>query len=216
MRTKQLDLTGFLNLTVGVPYHGCHPAFGAFARSENIKKFEPGPAQRRSMLLPHPQVKSMFGPSVGVQRTIAFQPIHSILEPVLAAAVGSGRRSINQRQAKLSTNSPDFFGIIQIQAIKDFLIPQHGVGSGTQVKNLLNVGLVLVQPVGKSIPMDGLAKQSGFQTLGLGRVVPIVHQDQIPVSQPVEASGQVRSNKSSSSCYDYHCPKLSLCIFGRL
>jgi hypothetical protein len=84
------------------------------------------------------------------------------------------------------------------------------------MKDLLNVGLVLVQPVRKNIPMDGLAKQSGFQTLGLGPVVPIVHQNQIPVSQPVEASGQVRSNKSSSSCYDYHCPKLSLCIFGRL
>lgn len=75
--------------------------------------------------------------------------------------------------------------------------------------------MVFIQPGHKMIAMNQARIDQALKP-GFFAAPKIINQDQILEALPVQAGHQIGSNESTSTGYNYHCPKLSLCIFAPL
>jgi len=107
------------------------------------------------------------------------------------------------------TQTPDFLAVVEIEAVKQPFVLFCGVGSGTQVKNKLNLIFIFLEPVWKFRPVYPLHTCAGFVVSQL--VWPrfeVVHEHQIVEAFRVEASRQCTSNEPSGPRNGNHVAKV--------
>ena len=174
----------------------------------DVEELEPGPEVRLAFLAQGPSVEVVFGAAVGVQR---FEVVHDVVAVDIAlgaVAVGRRRTGVNQGQAKLHTQVPNGFGVVEVEPIKQRLVLLGGVRSGPEVEHELHLTFIGAEPVWEVGPVHLGGDREVFVVALFGLHREVVDQHKLAVVRLQKPDGEHTADEACSSCYHNHGAKV--------
>ena len=132
---------------------------------------------------------------------------------MFAQAVSGRAGGVNQRDAGFRTDSPDIFGVVEIEFIENDGVFFGGICAGAHVEDNLYIIAAAVQPLDKIFAMDTGDVLFSFEVPVFIFPAEFIDQNEVDVSLVVEFFDYTAADEAGGACYYDHFMKFCIVDF---